>query len=336
MSPTNKLTPLIVDLDGTLINSDVFFEAALVYFSQRPLKLFKMIYWFFTQDRCGLKMQIEKRVSIHMASLPFNSNVIKFLQREKRELVLVTGCSQKYAEQIAQHLGFISQVYGVCLERPRLTGKNKARFLLKKYGYKNFDYIGNSLIDIAVWKQAQKCIAVNTSFLSQKIIKFIFPDIQNIQEHKNSLFQTLKYIIKKNNGLLSRIFIFFIPSIFVLIIQRFFGRIFIFNFSVSEFLFNIFALSSSFILIWLWREVQLLKDYRKQKISSLFSTYLHPYWSVHFISLFTSLIFLYLIQTGQLTIVIYLYAEYLFSQRKITPITLILALWAFALATLII
>ncbi len=330
--------PLIVDLDGTLINSDIFFEASLIYLGPNPLRLLKMIYWFLTQGRCGLKIQIEKRIPIHTPSLPFNFKVIKFLQKEiaaRRDLVLVTGCSQKYAEQLAQHLNLFSQTYGVCLERPRLTGKNKTRFLLEKYGYKHFDYIGNSLIDISVWKHARQRIMANTSSLSRKIIKFIFPDIHSIEEKKQSLLQTLNFILKKNKILLSRILIFSIPPIIVLILQKF-GNASIFKFSISNFLFDVFALSCGFILVWLWREVQLLAEYRKQKLHSLFSSYIHPYWSIYVICLSTYLVCLYLIQSYQWIILIYLYSEYLFSQRRISPITLLFVLWAFSSTTLIV
>ena len=328
--------PLIVDLDGTLINSDIFFEASLIYLSSNPFRLFQMIYWFITQGRCGLKIQIEKRVSMSIESLPFNPHVIEFLKNEKRKLILVTGCSQKYAEQVSQHLGFISETYGVCLQRPRLTGKNKRKFLVEKYGHKNFDYIGNSLIDIKVWKSAQKCIATNTSALSQKIINFIFPNIQNIKEQKPSALQILKYILLNNKPLLSRIFIFSIPPLIVLTAQNIFEKTLSFKFSISIFFLTTLALFFGFLLVWIVKEIQLLKDYRKKNIRSLFSYFIHPYWSIYILFLFSYFIYLYLIHTGGLIVFIYLFSEYLFSYRKINTMTLVATLWLFSLTTFMI
>ncbi len=181
----NPAPPLAVDLDGTLVNTDLFFESAVWYILRNPLRFFQMCWWFVSKGRAELKIQIEKRVSLPVSHLPFNQNVLKWLRSEKekgRELVLVTGASQKYAEQTAEHLGLFSQVFGVCRERPRLTGRNKSSFLVQRYGEKNFDYIGNSLIDLAVWEKARKCTAVNSADIVIKTVRKRFPQIQIISE----------------------------------------------------------------------------------------------------------------------------------------------------------
>ena len=104
--------PLAVDLDGTLVNTDLFFESAVCYIGKNPLHLFQMFYWLFSKGRAELKIQIEKREKLFVPSLPFNSNVITWLKKEKsknRKLILVTGASQLYAEQVAEHLNLFSK-----------------------------------------------------------------------------------------------------------------------------------------------------------------------------------------------------------------------------------
>ena len=181
----SQVPPLAVDLDGTLINTDLFFESAIWYIRKNPLRFFQMCWWFFTKGRVELKLQIEKRVALPISDLPFNQNIIKWLRDEKekgRELVLVTGASQKYAEQVAEHLGLFSQVFGVYRERPRLTGRNKRRFLVKRYGEKNFDYIGNSIIDLAVWEKARECIVANAFSIVIRIAQKRFSQVQILLE----------------------------------------------------------------------------------------------------------------------------------------------------------
>ena len=177
--------PLAVDLDGTLVNTDVFFESAIWYIRKNPLHFFQMCWWLFTQGREGLKSQIESRVALPVSDLPFNSSIVEWLKNEKekgRTLVLVTGASQKYAEQVAEHLNLFSSVFGVCKERPRLTGRNKRRFLVHLYGENNFDYIGNSIIDLAVWKQTRKCIIANAFSPVVRIAQKKFQKTQVLSE----------------------------------------------------------------------------------------------------------------------------------------------------------
>ncbi|MDE0151043.1 MAG: hypothetical protein OXK80_00910 [Bdellovibrionales bacterium] len=181
----NSVPTLAVDLDGTLVNTDVFFESAIWYIRRNPLRFFQMCWWLFAKGRAELKLQIESRVALPVSDLPFNQSIIKWLKSEKekgRTLVLVTGASQKYAEQVAEHVNLFSDVFGVCKERPRLTGRNKRRFLVKRYGEHNFDYIGNSVIDLAVWKKARECIVANAFPIVVRIAQKRFQQVQVLSE----------------------------------------------------------------------------------------------------------------------------------------------------------
>ncbi len=213
----SSIPPLAVDLDGTLVNTDLFFESAIWYIRKNPLRFFQICWWFVTKGRAELKMQIEKRVALPISNLPFNQNTIQWLRNEKekgRELVLVTGTSQKYAKQVAEHLDLFSQVFGVCRERPRLTGKNKLRFLVKRYGEKNFDYIGNSLIDLAVWRKARKCIVANAFPIVIQTAQKRFDQVQIILEPFS--FKENWYLFKEClSVLILRICVFIIPMFFV-------------------------------------------------------------------------------------------------------------------------
>ena len=44
-----------------------------------------------------------------------------------------------------------------------LTGVNKAKKLVKIFGFKKFDYVGNSFDDLVVWHNSQNAIVVNPS-----------------------------------------------------------------------------------------------------------------------------------------------------------------------------
>ena len=59
-----------------------------------------------------------------------------------------------------------------------LKGEKKSIFLINKYGYKNFDYIGDSISDIHVWKAARNAYTVKRLGL----YKLFVPHLKHIDE----------------------------------------------------------------------------------------------------------------------------------------------------------
>ena len=49
--------PLVVDLDGTLLNSDLLIESAMGLFKQHPLSLFRILTWL-RRGKAALKAEI--------------------------------------------------------------------------------------------------------------------------------------------------------------------------------------------------------------------------------------------------------------------------------------
>ena len=99
--------PLCVDLDGTLIRTDLLWESLLTLVKRRPASVFWIPLWLLRGRAC-LKDQIARRVQIDVASLPYNRDVIDYLRKERqggRELILATASHVDFARQIAAHLG---------------------------------------------------------------------------------------------------------------------------------------------------------------------------------------------------------------------------------------
>ena len=68
----------------------------------------------------------------------------------------------KIANSISKYLNLFSKVYA-SNESFNLKGENKAIKLVKIFGFKKFDYVGNSFDDLAVWKNSNNAIVVNAS-----------------------------------------------------------------------------------------------------------------------------------------------------------------------------
>lgn len=156
--------PLCIDLDGTLLNSDLLLESALAQVKQAPLAVLNWPRWLMG-GKANLKAEIAARVELDIDTLPYNQELLAFLQEQKaqgRTLVLVTASHHKFAELIANHLGLFDEVLATDGER-NLAGPHKAETLVERYGERGFDYAGNSAVDLAVWKHARRALVVNAS-----------------------------------------------------------------------------------------------------------------------------------------------------------------------------
>lgn len=154
--------PLVVDLDGTLLNTDILHESTVALFKANPLYIFKLFPWL-CHGKAFLKFKIAEKVELNVQLLPYNQPLLNWLIEQKeigRKLVLCTASNIKFANQIAAHLGIFSEVIASD-QVNNLAGSNKAKVLTERYGEKGFDYAGNSKVDLHVWKHARRAVIVN-------------------------------------------------------------------------------------------------------------------------------------------------------------------------------
>jgi len=155
--------PLVVDLDGTLIKTDSLIESFLALIQQNPLYAFLVLLWVL-RGRAYLKQQISRRVSIDVSLLPYNQELLHYLkvQRDQgRRLILATGADEKIARRVADHL----KLFDVILASDGITNlsaKHKRERLVREFGEKGFDYVGNGPRDVSVWSSAHKAIVVGS------------------------------------------------------------------------------------------------------------------------------------------------------------------------------
>ena len=153
--------PLCIDLDGTLIRSDLLAESALALLGRNPFYLFLFPLWLL-RGRAHLKRRIAERVTLDAASLPYDARLLDWLRSQAgaRQRVLCTASDQKFAEAVAAHAGCFDTALGSDGTR-NLSGRHKAETLCSLYGEKGFDYAGNARVDLKVWEHARHAIVVN-------------------------------------------------------------------------------------------------------------------------------------------------------------------------------
>jgi len=158
--PSDLARPLCVDLDGTLIKSDSLFEAVCQFLRRNPACFWQLGLWL-AGGRARLKAEVARRAPLDPARLPYNAELLRYLEAERRQgrqLYLTTGADGLLAERVAAHLGIFDGVLasdGVT----NLTSRKKLALLKARFG--QFDYIGNSSVDLPLLADAQQAMVAN-------------------------------------------------------------------------------------------------------------------------------------------------------------------------------
>jgi 4-hydroxybenzoate polyprenyltransferase/phosphoserine phosphatase len=158
-------TVLAVDLDGSLIKTDLLYESLMLLIKQRIWMVLFLPFWLL-KGKVYVKHQIAKHIEFEPKGIPLNSTVIEEIKKAKsqgRECILITGSVESLANQIADFIGLFDKVYASTLGEKNLTGSQKANFLVETYGEKGFDYIGNSTVDLPVWSKSREAVVVSSN-----------------------------------------------------------------------------------------------------------------------------------------------------------------------------
>lgn len=155
---------LVVDLDGTLIRSDMLFECFWSSFSRdwrTPLWAVAGL----ARGRAALKARMAQCGAPDPATLPYTPEVLDHIKAWRDaggRTALVTAADQSLADSIADHLGLFDEVHGSD-GRTNLKGREKANFLIARFGERGYIYVGDSPADIPVWKSAATAVTVGLS-----------------------------------------------------------------------------------------------------------------------------------------------------------------------------
>lgn len=153
--------PLAVDLDGTLIATDLLWEGVIALLKRNPLYLFLLPFWLM-RGVYVLKLALASRVEFDPETLPYRAEFLEFLREEHakgRQIYLATGTHRRFADRIADHLGIFSGVFA-SENNVSLTSSRKRAALDLAFGPGKYDYAGNSHADIAVFEGARGAIVV--------------------------------------------------------------------------------------------------------------------------------------------------------------------------------
>ena len=188
--PSDTSIPLAVDLDGTLIKTDLLIESLLILIKRNPLYAFLIPVWI-GRGKAHLMRQIGRLVTLDVSSLPYHLELLMYLKTQHeqgRRLILATASDERIARQIGGYLHIFDHILasdGVV----SLTGPRKRDRLVDEFGEMGFDYAGNDRRDLVVWEAARNAIVVTSS-----------PRIRNLAGRKSHVVQVFES--RKGGGIL--------------------------------------------------------------------------------------------------------------------------------------
>jgi 4-hydroxybenzoate polyprenyltransferase len=160
--PTHEkaLPPLYVDLDGTLIKSDLLLESFLELIKRNLLYIFLAPFWLLS-GKAHLKQQIANRIELRVDLLPYNIELLAYLkkqQRLQRKIILISASDQRLVDAVAAHCACFDDAIGSDGNSNCSGARKLARI---QQDNSQFVYAGDNRVDLKVWEQAAGAIVVN-------------------------------------------------------------------------------------------------------------------------------------------------------------------------------
>jgi 4-hydroxybenzoate polyprenyltransferase/phosphoserine phosphatase len=163
-SPGRASVPLCVDLDETLIRTDILWES-VVQLWRNPLTACRALLALLRHGKAGFKTVLAEAVTIDPRTLPYHQEVLDFARAQRalgRDVVLATATHRLVAQRIADHLGLFCRVFATD-GAVNLSEARKRAALESCYGARGFDYVGDHDKDLAVFRAAREALLVNPS-----------------------------------------------------------------------------------------------------------------------------------------------------------------------------
>lgn len=162
--PGGRPVPLCVDLDETLIRTDILWES-VVQLWRHPLVALRAAVALILHGKAEFKAVLAKATAIDPAALPYREEVLEFVRAQHklgRDVVLATATHRIVAQRIADHVGVFCRVFAT-EGRINLSGVRKRETLESAYGARGFDYVGDGPKDLPVFSAAREAMLVDPS-----------------------------------------------------------------------------------------------------------------------------------------------------------------------------
>jgi 4-hydroxybenzoate polyprenyltransferase/phosphoserine phosphatase len=177
----------VVDLDDSLIKTDLILEKLISLALHSPASLC-LAPLMMLKGRLAFKKWLASKTQIDFSSLPYRTDILdKVREARKRQetVILLSASLQEDVDRVVQHLKIFDA--GVGSHSENLIGSAKLKFLKDNYPGSRVTYVGDSLVDLKIWKECDKIIAVNPSAGLVKKLQSINKPTELVIDRKNQI-----------------------------------------------------------------------------------------------------------------------------------------------------
>ncbi len=189
------LAPLVVDLDGTLIRSDLLIETCFAAVGKKA-SIGLSALGALARGKAALKQLFAEHADFDPAFLPYDETVLAMIRQARqdgREVFLASASNDRLVGAIAGHLGLFDGWMGSD-GKNNLSGRTKAELLVGRFGEGGFDYIGNDKADLAVWPHAATAITVRANSATRSRLERTHTQVIHLESERPTAKQWLKLL----------------------------------------------------------------------------------------------------------------------------------------------
>jgi 4-hydroxybenzoate polyprenyltransferase len=188
--PVPVTVPLCVDLDGTLVKSDMLWEGCWLAARTHPILLLKACLGL-GSGRAQFKRKIAAIAIANPSLLPYRADLVTFISAEAkagRTLILATAADEAIARSVAQHLG----IFGAMLaSNGALNCKGTVKLAAIQKISPQFIYVGDSTADLPIWKASNGAIVAGSDRAVLRLLQKSGIQIHNHFPSQRSLLQNI-------------------------------------------------------------------------------------------------------------------------------------------------
>ncbi len=157
----SEAKPLVLDVDGTFLKTDMLFECFWASLGKDPLRTLGVCARNFTRP-AALKRELAGIAQLRTDLLPVHPDLKALADQSLaagREVVLASASDETLVRQLAADHGLSPRIFASDGET-NLKGRRKAEALVAAFGEEGFDYAGNERADMEIWQKAENALVV--------------------------------------------------------------------------------------------------------------------------------------------------------------------------------
>lgn len=150
--------PLVVDIDGSLIRSDLLIESAFRVVGDNPLSVFGAMRAML-RGKAALKTFFARDMDLVAETLPYDPAVLSHIETARgagQPVYIASASNARLVAAVARHVG--ADGWFASDDDVNLSGRVKRQALVDAFGERGFDYIGNAAPDLHIWEVSRRAI----------------------------------------------------------------------------------------------------------------------------------------------------------------------------------